>query len=206
MANHCFSKVSFFGNNEVLEQVEKWNAALVAFSPTKEDPLCLRAIRSVFYPDTTSDETTKLVPTWIYPDSIGTGADNHKLCLGSVRHMPDLLLCHLASNLRKFDKNIVLQNIFFIEDGTYGFQYITTASDSEIYAQGSDINVEWNSCNEHEGPAIDPESLYKEREIKCLTDFILDNPNTINVIQEFMPEFPLDWNQLKIDAVRADAE
>lgn len=206
MANHCFNTVSFFGNDEVLKQVEKWNTALSGFAPTEEDPYCMRAIRAVFYPDVAPDEDIDLGSKWVHEDLVSTGAGDGELGLQSAWNPPDLLLEHLVCTLYKVDQNVVIENIFNIEDGTVGFRYLTPLSATKAYVQRYQCVTDYDAYDEPEDAEAEVDELYEEYKLEYLTDLMMDNPNTIDVVQKFMPDFPVDWEQLKIDAVRTDDE
>jgi hypothetical protein len=206
MANHCFNTVSFFGNDAVLKQVEAWNTALSSFAPTEEDPYCMRAIRPVFYPDKASDKDIDMGSKWVHEDLVSTGAGDGELGLQSAWNSPDLLLEHLACTLYKVDQNVVIENIFNIEDGTVGFRYLTPLSETKAYVQRFECETDYESHEEPEDAEAEAEELYDEHKLEYLTDLLMDNPNTIDVVQKFMPDFPVDWKQLKIDALRVDDE
>ena len=193
MANSCYNTISFFGNDKVIQQVRSWNAALDKFEPSKDDPHSMRAIRKVFYSNEEYDETIGLGSKWVHPDSDSTGSSEDQLGLQSAWHSPDLFLEHLACTLYKHDKNVVVENIFNIEDGTIGFRYLTPLNEKKAYMQIFE-------CDESE-----PDK-FEEHYLEYLTDLMVDQPNTIEVIQKFMPDLSVDWEYINTEAFRLDDE
>ena len=134
MANYCFSTVSFFGNDEVLKQVDAWNTALSSFAPTEEDPHCMRAIKAVFYPDVAPDEDIDLGFKWVHEDIDSTGAGDGELGLQSAWNSPDLFLEHLACTLYKVDQNGIIS---IVDDG-YGIPNGPAFSPDGLYMLHTD--------------------------------------------------------------------
>jgi hypothetical protein len=188
MANHCYNLIQFLGNPKVKAQVKRWNTELKSYQPTKDDPYCMRAIREVFYPEFAKDAELDMGSKWVHPDEQSIGSDDDELGLQSAWDRPDNLERRLACLLYPLDKNVVVRNLFNIEDGSCGVSY-TAAHDTEnSYSQVAFVEVDEDYEGDIALEGADASEKLRIEEVNVLFDMFLDDmPHLKKVIKKHLP-------------------
>ena len=130
MADNCYNLLKFFGNEKVISQVKEWKTQLEKIQPTDDDPECLRAIREVFYPESTADESIDYGSKWVILYNNSDTPEENQISLISAWNPPVELQKRIASLLYRFDKHVIVENHYNTDNNYIGFVY-TTPYDSE---------------------------------------------------------------------------
>lgn len=196
MANNCYNVISFFGNDKVIEQVATWRKQIESFKPSKEDPYCMKAIREVFYPNVPINNID-MGSKWVHLDDESTGAYEDQLGLQSAWRSPDLLLEHMTCLLFKLDPNVVVENLFNIEDGSIGFRYMTPNDEYSAYIQEGNYMINYEEYDDPQDAESEVYELYKDQKLEYISDLIVEMPGRFDLFKKFMPDLVDDWDSFK---------
>jgi hypothetical protein len=137
MADKCYNIFTFFGNQEVHNQVLTWFDELKKFhNPPKDLPYSPSALFKVFLPNVKEDSIAWFGQKWVYPD-FGTEIDLyiHELGFVSSYDSPDGLQDLLTEELSKLDKNVVIVNSYNSYEYEEACRYSARGTDGEIHTQ-----------------------------------------------------------------------
>ncbi len=197
MANTCWNLFSFYGNEKVLEQVKQWQKDLDSVKPTEEDKHCMRAIRAVFYSDSKEDEALDYGSKWVHQDSEAFSPEENQLGFQSAWSSPNELQKHLTQLLHEFDKNVLVENSYNIEDGSMGFIYTALNSDGDICIQTAHADCDYDDFDDSEDAEIDQQERLNVYQIDAVSDLLNEAPNVVSVAEKNMPYLEIDWSEFK---------
>jgi len=197
MADTCWNLISFYGNEKVVEQIKQWQSRLDSFKPTEEDAYCMRAIRDVFYPDAKLTENLDYGSKWVHQDTDALSPEDYQLGFQSAWSSPDELQKHLTVILHKLDANVLVENVFSIENRSEGYVYTTINSKGEICIQTAYAECSYDEFDDSEDAEEDMEERLAEYQIEALSDLIIEVPPMAAVIKKYLPHVDIDWSQLE---------
>ncbi len=197
MANTCWNLFSFYGNEKVLEQVKQWQKGLDSVQPTEEDKHCMRAIRAVFYPDSKEDKALDYGSKWVHQDNEAFSPDENQLGFQSAWSSPNELQKHLTQLLHEFDKNVLVENSYNIEDGSMGFVYTALNSSGDVCIQTAHADCEYDDFDDSEDAEINQQECLNEWQIDSIMDLISEAPNIADTVKLHMSYLDIDWEYFK---------
>ena len=197
MANTCWNLFSFYGNEKVIEQVKKWQEALDSVKPTEDDKYCMRAIRTVFYPDAESGEEIYYGSKWVHQDKEAVGPDETQLGFQSAWSSPNDLQEHLTLLLHKIDKNVLVENDYNIGDGSMGFVYTAVNEDGEVCLEETNAEVNMEDFEDIEDAEVEQQECLEEWQVDIVTDLIKKVPTIKETVKNHMSYLKIDWNDFK---------
>jgi hypothetical protein len=184
MANHCWNRFSFFGNERVLEQVKQWQKQLNKVKPTVEDKFCMRAIREVFYRDAQPDDNLEFGSKWVHQDIDAISPKENQLGLQSAWCSPDELQKHLTQILHELDALVLIENFFWIENGDGGYVYTAVDSSGAVRIQATHADYPHDEFEEDEDADSHMDELLEECQVDALSDLLSEVPELLPIMKK----------------------
>ncbi len=199
MANTCWNLFSFYGNEKVIEQVKKWQKALDSAKPTADDKYCMGAIRTIFYPDSNSDEEIDYGSKWVHQDNEAFSPEDNQLGFQSAWTSPNELQKHLTIYLHTLDIDVLVENSYNIEDGSMGFVYTAINSDGNICIEIAHADLNLDDFDDSEDAEFDQQERLNEWQVDTVMDLIEEAPNISETVKKHLPYLEIDWDYFNKD-------
>jgi len=185
MSTICYNLISFLGNAKVKTQVINWAISLETLTSNGADSDDTQIIKRLFYPDVTDTESIDIGCRKIKWDTLSLTPEPDELSLQTSWNRPKFLEERMACLLYKFDKNVVVRNLFNLDDGTWGVAYTAAENSTAAYSQSTSV--------EHEDDSDDMEHKLAEAERELLCDYFLDDmPHLTKVIRRHLKHIEVD--------------
>ena len=195
MANHCWNLFSFYGNEQVLQQIKQWQSQLNEIKPTDDDQFCMRAIREVFYPNAGSDVVLEYGSKWVHQDIDVISPQAHQLGLQSAWSSPDELQKHLTSILHKLDKLVLVENFYWLENDDSGYVYSAVSSSGEICIQATHADYPRDEFEDSFEADSHMDELLEECQADALSDMLFEIPSLVTIVRKHFSKLDLNWSK-----------
>ena len=197
MSSNCYNSFAFYGNSKVLDQIQKWNESLKAITPTAEDKFCARAIKKVFYPDVNLNEVIDFGSSLLHPFLEIVTSYEAQIGLLSSGNSPNQFQIHLTKCLSKYDKNVIIENFYGLDDGGEGYVYTAPKEDEEIYCNMIHVDCEYDNFEDSLDAENDAHEKLQELRLKAIENLISEVSGSAEIIKINFPELKIDWTKFK---------
>ena len=197
MSNNCYNSFAFYGNSEVLGQIQKWNESLKSITPTSDDKFCARSIKIVFYPDSNPNDVIDFGSPSLHPFSEIVTSYEAQIGFLSSGISPDQFQIHLTKFLCQYDKNVIIENFYGLDDGGEGYVYTTPKKGGEIYSDVIHVDCEYDDFEDSEDAENDAHEKLQELRLKAIKKLISEVSGSSEIIKINFPELNIDWAKFK---------
>jgi len=180
MSDKCYNTFSFFGNEQVILQVQSWRNSMEKLQQTNfkeikdETP-----IFETLIPKIEKKALNWFGQKWVYPDfGSEISLDENELGFVSAWSSPDGLQDLITEKLSKIDSNVVVLNTYIDSENTESFRYSAIDAKGKIQFEGTYLRLIGDSDDEFDY------QLYYEHQRDCIEDLISKIPSLKKVLSK----------------------